>query len=222
MGRRHCPALHVPRRLAGSGGPHPATAGLKAGTTTLDSAGREISPGAQKRATFSTSEPRAPSREPRLFGYYFVVMGRVVALGLVVWVCVAATSAVGAVDQSAAAPQAERAAATPQRAVLDRYCVTCHNARLKTANLALDTLDLSAVGGHAAEWEKVVRKLRGGLMPPAGRPRPDQATQDGLITWLETELDAAAAAHPNPGASVPIPLAPPTSLSGSAATARQR
>jgi mono/diheme cytochrome c family protein len=126
-------------------------------------------------------------------------MGRFVALGLVVWVCAAAASTVGAVDQSAAAPQTERAAPTPQRAVLDRYCVTCHNTRLKTANLALDALDVSAVGGHAEEWEKVVRKLRGGLMPPAGRPRPDQATQDGLIAWLENELDAAAAARPNPG-----------------------
>jgi cytochrome c5 len=113
-------------------------------------------------------------------------MGRFVALGFVVWVCVAAAASVGAVDQSAAAPQPERAAPTPQRAILDRYCVTCHNTRLKTANLALDALELSGVGGHAEEWEKVVRKLRGGLMPPAGRPRPDQATQDGLIRGWRT------------------------------------
>jgi mono/diheme cytochrome c family protein len=150
-------------------------------------------------ANFPLPSHRVPSPETRFFGYYFVVMGRVVALGFVVWVCVAAASSVGAVDQSAAAPQAERAAPGPQRAVLDRYCVTCHNTRLKTANLALDALDLSAVGRHTEEWEKVVRKLRGGLMPPAGRPRPDQATQDGLITWLSNELDAAAAARPNPG-----------------------
>ena len=129
-----------------------------------------------------TSEPRVPSPEARFFGYYFVVMGRFVALGLVVWVCVAAASAVGAVDQSAAAPQTERAEPTPQRAVLDRYCVDCHNTRLKTANLALDALDVSAVGGHAEEWEKVVRKLRGGLMPPAGLPRPDERRSDGLVT----------------------------------------
>ncbi len=53
--------------------------------------------------------------------------------------------------------------------------MTCHNTRLKTANLALDALDVSAVGDHTEDWEKVVRKLRGGLMPPAGRPRPDRA-----------------------------------------------
>jgi mono/diheme cytochrome c family protein len=153
----------------------------------------------EKAADFSTAEPRVPSPEPRFFRYYFVVMGRLVALGFVVWVCVAAASAVGAVDQSPAAPQAERTAPAAQRAVLDRYCVTCHNTRLNTGNLALDALDLATVGDHQDVWEKVVRKLRGGLMPPAGARRPDQATQDGLVTWLETQLDAAAAARPNPG-----------------------
>ena len=126
-------------------------------------------------------------------------MGRSAALGLVVWVCALVSGAVGAAGQAPGAPQAERAATASQRALLDRYCVTCHNARLKTGNLALDGLDLSQVGAHPEVWEKVVRKLRGGLMPPAGRPRPDQATQDGLVAWLSHELDAAAAAHPNPG-----------------------
>jgi len=80
-----------------------------------------------------------------------------------------------------------------------RYCVACHNGRLLTAGLALDDVDLSRVGDHAELWENVVRKLRAGLMPPAGRPRPDEATYDRVATWLETELDAAAAASPNPG-----------------------
>ena len=93
----------------------------------------------------------------------------------------------------------QQAASSPQRALLDRYCVSCHNTRLKTANLALDGLDLADVGGHPEVWEKVVRKLRGGLMPPAGRPRPDQASQDAFVASLENALDAAAAAHPNPG-----------------------
>ena len=115
------------------------------------------------------------------------------------WVCALASGEVGAAGQAAGAPQAERAAPASQRALLDRYCVSCHNTRLKTGNLALDGSDLSQVGEHPEVWEKVVRKLRGGLMPPAGRPRPDQATQDGLVAWLEQELDAAAAAHPNPG-----------------------
>jgi hypothetical protein len=83
--------------------------------------------------------------------------------------------------------------------MLNRYCVSCHNDRLKTAGLALDGLDLTAVGAHAETWEKVVRKLRGGLMPPAGRPRPDDAALNGLVTWLEAELDRAAAAAPNAG-----------------------
>ena len=62
------------------------------------------------------------------------------------------------------------------RAVLDRYCVTCHNARLRTAGLMLDTMDVERVGDHAEAWEKVVRKLRTRTMPPVARPRPDQAT----------------------------------------------
>ena len=90
-------------------------------------------------------------------------------------------------------------AAATQRALLDRYCVTCHNARLQTAGLELDTADLGDVAGGAEVWEKVVRKLRAGAMPPPGRPRPDQATGAELVSWLETALDSAAAAHPDPG-----------------------
>ena len=90
-------------------------------------------------------------------------------------------------------------ATTEPRALLDRYCVTCHNERLQTGGLALDTLDLSDVAHDAAVWEKVVRKLRGGVMPPVGRPRPDSATYAALVSWFEAELDGAAAVHPNPG-----------------------
>ena len=104
--------------------------------------------------------------------------------------------------------------ATEYRALLDDYCVTCHSQRivdgqnepataltsqLRAVGLALDALDLSAVAADAAHWEPVVRKLRAGLMPPAGRRRPDQAVLDEFRTWLETELDGAAAASPNPG-----------------------
>ena len=89
--------------------------------------------------------------------------------------------------------------ASKYRAVLDKYCVTCHNARLQTAGLELDRLHLSNLSQRAEIWEKVVRKLRGREMPPAGRPRPDPATYDGFASWLETSLDAAAVAHPNPG-----------------------
>jgi mono/diheme cytochrome c family protein len=86
-----------------------------------------------------------------------------------------------------------------QEAVLAKYCITCHNQRTKTGGLALDALDLSKVSGHAAEWEKVVRKVRTGAMPPVGRARPDRTSASNLVTWLETELDRAASERVNPG-----------------------
>ena len=104
------------------------------------------------------------------------------------------STAVAGTQQASDAP-----AASPQRALLDRYCVTCHNEKLQTAGLTLDTMDLANVGTGAEVWEKVVKKLRAGAMPPVGRPRPDKATHDGFVTWLETELDRAAVAMPNPG-----------------------
>ena len=86
-----------------------------------------------------------------------------------------------------------------ERALLDKYCLTCHNPRLRSGGLTLDSLDPRHVGDAAETWEKVVRKLRIGVMPPVGRPRPDKPTYDGFAAWIETELDRAAAAHPNPG-----------------------
>jgi mono/diheme cytochrome c family protein len=85
------------------------------------------------------------------------------------------------------------------RAVLDQYCVTCHNQKLKTAGLALDQLDPDHVSTAPATWEKIVRKLRTGAMPPAGMPRPAQPAYDSLIATLETSLDRAAALQRNPG-----------------------
>jgi hypothetical protein len=90
--------------------------------------------------------------------------------------------------------------AAAERAVVDKYCVVCHNAKLKTANLLLDQLDLSHLGAHAEIGEKVVRKLRAGMMPPAGMPQPDTATRDVLIAFMEKELDRSAVAYlPAPG-----------------------
>ena len=86
-----------------------------------------------------------------------------------------------------------------QRAVIDTYCVGCHNDRLRRGGLVLDGLDTSRIGESAQTWEKVVRKLRSGMMPPSGMPRPDPASYATLRSWLETELDRAAAADPNPG-----------------------
>src|SRR5262245_2511953 len=97
-------------------------------------------------------------------------------------------------------PQGSPVPAAPtDRAVLDRYCVSCHNTRTRTGGLALDTVDVARVGPDAETWEKVVRKLRGRMMPPPGVPRPDDATYDALATHLEGALDRAAAARPNPG-----------------------
>jgi hypothetical protein len=77
--------------------------------------------------------------------------------------------------------------------------VTCHNAKLKTAGLVLDPSELTHVASNAEVWEKVVRKLRTHAMPPLGLPKPDEATYDSTAVFLETELDHAAAAKPNPG-----------------------
>ena len=78
------------------------------------------------------------------------------------------------------------------RAVIDKYCVGCHNARLKTGGLALDQLDLTRLAEHAAIGEKMALKLRTGMMPPLRAARPDRATLDGLITWIENDLDSHA------------------------------
>jgi hypothetical protein len=88
------------------------------------------------------------------------------------------------------------------RAVLDQYCVTCHNERARTAELLLDHADVENIGEGPEVWEKVLKKLRAGAMPPAGMPRPDQATYDSLAAYLETALDSAAAASPDPGRPV--------------------
>ena len=89
--------------------------------------------------------------------------------------------------------------ASEQRAVLDRYCVVCHNEQTRTAGLTLDKMDVEQISEGAPVWEKVLRKLRARAMPPAGMPRPDEATYDSLASYLEQELDGA---KPNPGRPV--------------------
>ena len=88
------------------------------------------------------------------------------------------------------------------RALFTRYCLTCHNetqAERGAVPVAFDRLDLASPGANAEIWEQVVRKMRAGVMPPAGRPRPDAIAHERFVSWLETELDASAAARPNPG-----------------------
>jgi len=116
-----------------------------------------------------------------------------------------AQPAAAAQQRPAAAPAAQRAATTPDagRALVDQYCITCHSDRLKKANLSLEKLDMTKVGENAEVWEKVVRKLRAGMMPPIDLKRPDQQTTDAFLAWLENELDKSAALRPSyspPGA----------------------
>jgi hypothetical protein len=101
-----------------------------------------------------------------------------------------------------ASGQAAEQAAAKQRALLDQYCVTCHNDRTKVDNFSLQKADLNAVADHPEVWERVIRKLRAGMMPPPGLPRPPLAQYEGLRDWLEEQVDSKAAAHPNPGSVV--------------------
>ena len=87
----------------------------------------------------------------------------------------------------------------PAAGVIAKYCVSCHNQRLKTAGLALDTVDAARPAAHPDVWERVVTRLRAQSMPPAGVPRPDAATYDAVADALEAALDRAWAANPNPG-----------------------
>ena len=130
-------------------------------------------------------------------------MARVyVVAGVAAWVAAAAVfGPLQAADQAPNAAPVASAAATPDahQAVVRRYCVTCHNPRTKSGGLVLDGLSLAEVPASAETWEKVVRKLRTNAMPPAGMPRPDAAASTALTTFLETEIDRAAAAKPLPG-----------------------
>ncbi len=112
---------------------------------------------------------------------------------------VTAVSAFSAPQQGASAPAVGNA--NDQRALLDKYCVSCHNDKARTAGLTLEKSagDVAKPVETAQLWEKVIRKLRTGSMPPQGMPRPDQPAIGGLVNYLETSLDRAASAAPNPG-----------------------
>ncbi|MDE3196012.1 MAG: DUF1592 domain-containing protein [Acidobacteriota bacterium] len=115
-----------------------------------------------------------------------------------VWLTLCAVAAIAplAVGQSQSA--ASSPAAT-QQALVKQYCVTCHNNKLKTASLSLEGLDLAHLAGDADVWEKVLRKVSANQMPPGGLPHPTDTARKAFTDYLETELDRAAAAHPNPG-----------------------
>ena len=126
-----------------------------------------------------------------------------------IWACLATWMAAVPVNWSSPAAQVQTPSSpvTANRAVFERYCLTCHTTRQKergTVPIALDTLDLTRVTTDAAVWEKVVLKLRAGVMPPAGAPRPDKATHDAFASWLEGELDRSWNANPDPGRTEPL------------------
>jgi hypothetical protein len=115
-----------------------------------------------------------------------------------VWGSVAVGCVMGG-SPAAGQSTSERDTALVERVVLDRYCVVCHNDKAKTANLSLEKLDLTTAGDNPELWEKVVRKLRAGVMPPPGVRRPPLAEYQGLRDWLETEIDRKAVGRLNPG-----------------------
>jgi len=121
---------------------------------------------------------------------------RLLATCAAVWLCATAVPLGGAHAQTPASSPDQTASA--HATALRRYCVSCHNDRLRTAGFSLDGLDVANPAVSPELWEKVVQKLRSRAMPPAQSPRPDDATYDSLATWLETALDQAAVVRPNP------------------------
>jgi mono/diheme cytochrome c family protein len=127
------------------------------------------------------------------------------------WVVALASLSLRAGDQAAQAPAraqpqtqtpapgAQRATTPSEQALVKQYCVTCHNARAQTGGLSLDGLDPAAAASHSEVWENVIMKLRGGMMPPAGMPRPDEATLQAFAASLEQRIDGEALRSPNPG-----------------------
>src|SRR5207247_7910261 len=95
--------------------------------------------------------------------------------------------------------QSNETALDSQRATVNQYCAGCHNDKLKSGGFSWNTVDLAHPEREAERVEKVIRKLRAGLMPPPGRPRPDSATLQRFASALESTVDDSAAAHPYVG-----------------------
>jgi hypothetical protein len=122
-------------------------------------------------------------------------MMRVLATAALIFLLTALTP--GAGMQQGASPAGR--APVPDPAFVKQYCVTCHSDRVKAGALSLEALDVTSVAGHGEVWEKVVRKLRTGMMPPDGAPQPAAAARTAFATALETSLDRAANARLDPG-----------------------
>ncbi len=127
---------------------------------------------------------------------------------LLIPACLAGLMAAGGVALTLHAQQAAPASPSPGPSshvtLVDEYCLSCHDEDKKRGGLALDMVLPEDVAGHAAVWEKVIRKLRARQMPPVGKERPDDPTYDAVVASLESSLDRAAAANPNPGRTATI------------------
>jgi hypothetical protein len=141
---------------------------------------------------------REPAARSRLLPALLTLLG--VAA---VWAGQATVRAVYSAGDSPVQAAAATAPTLILQQTLDKYCVTCHNATLKTAGLLIDGLDVHDVAANTQRWERIATKLRTGEMPPPGRPRPDAATYSAATAALEQALDGAAAAKPDPG-RVPV------------------
>jgi mono/diheme cytochrome c family protein len=128
-------------------------------------------------------------------------LARAALVALTVGACISAASARPSAQRETAVASAK---AVDTRAMLDTYCVTCHNQRLKSAGLALDSIDVTAPHANPDVWERVIARLRAGSMPPAGRPRPDAATYHAVAAGLEADIDRAWIANPKPGRTNPV------------------
>lgn len=117
-------------------------------------------------------------------------------LGLILVIGIVAAFYAGVTSRAQRATVADT---TAQRALIEEYCVACHNQKSSTAGISLQGLDYSNVASNADVWEKVLRKVRTGQMPPAKAPKPETAETTSFVTWLESSLDRAARLHPNPG-----------------------
>jgi hypothetical protein len=111
-----------------------------------------------------------------------------VAIGLVIWHAAGPEVAVASAEERAA-----------HRATINQYCVVCHSRELKTAGLNLEDVDVDKLEENGIIWEKMLRKLRNGEMPPAGMPRPEPETYAALINFIDGERDRLATDKPNPG-----------------------
>ena len=141
----------------------------------------------------------------RVFPFSRLVAVAFVGVGVSLFLCLQVpTSAEQAVRQQLSGPTSSPAAgallpASSHRALLDRYCVSCHSDRAKTGGLSLERIDPSKPDAEPEVWEKVVRKVHTGTMPPPNMPQPSKDDRHALVAWLQTELDEASAAKPNPG-----------------------